>query len=672
MAISSLGVGSGLDIQGLVGQLVAAEGSAKQLRLDRKETQLQAKIGAMATVKSALSSFQSSYLSLKLASSYSKLNATSTNETLFTASATTKAAIGAHSIQVESLSQAQSLVAAEVADTSAVVGTGTLTIDFGELTAGPTYTPDASRQATINITDGTLNGIKDAINDADIGITASVIYNGSGYQLTLNSESGAANSMRIAVSGDSDGNDTDANGLSMLTYDPTGTQHMTESLAAQDAVAIIDGVTVSSDTDTISGAIEGVTLNLKKAESGTVSTLRISASTATLATQVGSFVDAFNELSTLLKDLTYYDSESKESGMFIGDSVLRGIESRIRGVLNTSVSSFYDPSVTYNSFASVGITTNEDGTLSLDSSKLSTALSSDLDEVRNLFAGGLAGTKDGKLANNLEFGYTPPNISSEYIAIDITAAATHGAYTSGVAAAGPYTMTASDILKLRVDGGLEITIDNIIGAGLSEADIATQLQTAINSALQASSQKSSVTVNFDAVSSQFSITSNEWGSTSSVEITDAQLQYLNLGFAVSAIQSGTNVQGTIGGESATGSGRTLTGTGNLFKDMEVDYIGATATYSDRVKNITGVFSALDDLLDSYLDSDGIIASRSQIFNEQIDTINSDRSTLLTRLSDLEKRYLLKFSTMDALVAQLNTTGTYLENQLKNLPGPKKS
>ena len=682
MAISSLGIGSGLDIGSLVSQLVAAEGSNKQTRLDNKEIQLQAKLSAMGTVKSALSTFQSSYRNLKLASTYSKLSATSSNTDLFTATATgSNVDKSTRSIEVLQLSQAQKLATSggNIADTAASIGTGTLTFDFGEYdyTVGPpyTYADEASRQKTVTITDGSLTGIRDAINDADIGVTASVLYDGSSYQLVMSTESGASNGMRISVSGDSDADDTDNAGLSMFAYDGTavGASNMSETLQAKDAQVKIDGVSISSSTDTISDAIAGVTLNLKKAEINTVSTLSISGNTAGLSTAVESFVSSFNELAGTLKAFTYYDAETKQKGLFVGDSVLRNIENRLRNVMGNSVSTVTDPSVTYNSFAMVGITTKSDGSLEFDSSKFSSALSANLEEVRNLFAGGLAETSNSTVASNLNFGYVPTGINASSLSINITAAATHGTFTGAAfASAAPYTMDATDTLSLKVDGGAAITIDTVSGS-LTETEVASQLQTNINAALQADGQSKSVVVSYDAGAGAFSIASNKWGSASSIEITDAQGDYsANLGFAVTAAQTGTDVAGTIGGEAATGSGRTLTGSGSLYDGLEVEYIGSTSTFSTNVKNIQGVLPDLDEVLDGFLESGGILSARNNSFNTQIKDIGEQRKTLLTRLSSLEQRYLIKFGAMDAIVAQMNATSDYLTNQLKNLPGTSRN
>ena len=217
--ITASGMGSGMDINGLVTQLMAAERQPATQRLDRKEAALQTKISAIGNFKSALSTFRSALFSLKDADKFqASAKAAVANDKLFAASADKSAPAGSYSVKVDQLAQAQRLATSadqRFKSLTDEVGTGTLTFQFGSYggtEASPTFTanPDQSvKTITVTAENNTLSGLAKAINDAKIGVQASIVNDGGGYRLVVGStNTGAANSLKITAT-DGDGNNAD-------------------------------------------------------------------------------------------------------------------------------------------------------------------------------------------------------------------------------------------------------------------------------------------------------------------------------------------------------------------------------------------------------------------------------------------------------------------------------
>ena len=340
--LTSPGIGSGLDVKTLVSKLVAAEIQGPSLRLTTQEAQLQGQISALGTLKSALSDFQSSLSGLTSASTLQGMTATSSNATLFSATAGNDAVAGTYSIEVQKLAQAQKLASTAFTNTTDVVGTGTLTFRFGTYdSTGNTFTVNASKptgSVTIDATNNSLQGIRDAVNQANIGVTATIVNDGTGNRLVFTSnDSGAANSLEVTVGNDGSGTNTDNTGLSQLAYDPTATagtgKNLTQTIAAQDAVAVIDGLTVTNATNTVSGAIQGVTLNLLQASPGVTSTVNVAADTSSVTNALQSFVSSYNKLVDQIQTLSSYDSTTQQAGPLLGDPTLLAVSTQLSNII---------------------------------------------------------------------------------------------------------------------------------------------------------------------------------------------------------------------------------------------------------------------------------------------------------------------------------------------------
>lgn len=379
--LRSPGIGSGLDVNGLVAQLVAAERAPQEQRIERQDARFGAQISALATLKGALSALQTSLAPLGTQDAFQAHKATSSDIERFTATASAAAAPGSYGIEVVQLASAHRLVSAPFAGgASSVVGTGTLTLSAGA----------ESFEVLIDDTNNTLAGIRDAINGAadNTGVRATLIASNAGSRLILTSnETGAAQAVRVTQTG-GDG------GLAQLVYDPPNPSGLTELEAAQDALVRIDGFDYTSASNTIEGAIDGATLTLLEAAPGTTLSLDIEADTTLVGERVKKFVTDFNALASAIAMLRRFNPATREAGPLLGDAMLRGIESTLRSTVASSVAT--EP---YDSLASLGVTTKADGTLQLDQAKLSTALAADFGAVSRVFASaeGVAAKLDARL-----------------------------------------------------------------------------------------------------------------------------------------------------------------------------------------------------------------------------------------------------------------------------------
>ncbi|HYJ41025.1 MAG TPA: flagellar filament capping protein FliD [Steroidobacteraceae bacterium] len=389
--LSSPGLGSGLDINGLVSQLVAAEKAPAQAQITRSQTSTATSISALGQLKGALGAFNAALTSLKSLETFSTRSATASDASKFTASASIAAAEGSYDVQVESLASAHQLTSDPFVEGAAQeVGTGTLTIGSG----------DKTFQVSIDATHNTLAQIRDAINQATGNtnlVRATIVNAADGAHLVLSATATGEDAAITVAQADGDG------GLASLVYNPSLTTNYTQQRPAADSVVFIAGFEHNSATNTVADAIDGVSITLLDAEPGEIFTLTIANDTAATTGRIKNFVDQYNSLAKTITALRGYEPTTKKAGPMLGDAMLRGIESELRNKLTDTVSGLSGP---YQSLASIGITTQKDGTLKLDAAKLDTAMKSNYDGVATLFssATGVATRLSDALTPRLETG----------------------------------------------------------------------------------------------------------------------------------------------------------------------------------------------------------------------------------------------------------------------------
>jgi flagellar hook-associated protein 2 len=370
--LSSAGLGSGLDINSLVSQLVAAEKATPQKQITRQQTSTVTTISALGNLKGALGGFNTALTQLKSLDAFAGRTASSSDPEFFTATASTTAAAGVYDIEVVQLATTAQIKSDPfAAGAGQTVGTGTLTINIGTSTF----------QVGVDASHNTLAGIRDAINQASGNtdlVRATIVNATDGAHLVLTGvASGLANAISVAQEG-GDG------GLSTLVYNPSlTTNYSTDSRAAQDAIVAVSGFARHSATNTVADVIDGVTLTLLEEDQGNIHTLTVANDKTTVQTRIKNFVDQYNSMVSTLSSLRSYEPTTKAAGPLLGDAMLRGIETDIRRQLTDTNSG----STVFRTLASIGVTTQKDGTLVLDSAKLTTAMNADFDEVAKLFGG---------------------------------------------------------------------------------------------------------------------------------------------------------------------------------------------------------------------------------------------------------------------------------------------
>jgi flagellar hook-associated protein 2 len=386
--------GSVINVSSLVSQLVTATETPQQNLINSQQEANTTQISALGTLKSALSTFQASLSALDTPSAFDTETA-NTSSTAFTATAGSGAPVGTYNVSISQLASAQQLLSGPFTGTgTATVGTGTLQISLGS----------SSFNVTIGSGSDSLNAIASAINSAtgNPGVTATVLQGTDGAHLLLTStQTGAANTIGVS--------ETDSGtGLSALTYNSAdadsdgNTANYTQQAKALDAEFSLSGVAGSSPSNTVTSALTGVTLNFVATTTGstTPATLTVASDTSTIETNISTFVSAYNTLLGTFQSLGGYDSSSQTAGPMMGNALLSSTQSQMGNAIYSIVNT---GSSTYNSLASIGITTNSDGTLSLNNSTLANALSTNFSAVSTLFSspGGVATNLNSQLTNDL-------------------------------------------------------------------------------------------------------------------------------------------------------------------------------------------------------------------------------------------------------------------------------
>lgn len=366
--ITSLGVGSGLDLDSILESLEDSKETSLLDPITAQEDSVEAEISAYGTLTSALTTLQSAVDALADESLYESLTTTLSGSGV-TAATTSEAEAGTYTLEVTQLAQAQSLTTDGIADKTSALGTGTLTLQVGT---------EEAVSITLDSSNNTLEGIRDAINAADAGVTASIVNDGSDtpYRLVLTSDStGTESEMTVTYTG----TDSTDDASSLFGYDGT-TGNMTETVEALDAELTINGIAISSQSNTIEDALQGVTLNLSAI--GGSQTLTIAQDTDAILDAITAFVDAYNDYVTTVDDLTAYDADTETAGELLGDSTTRRISSELSSDLYSAIGSG-----TYRYLSQLGISLEVDGTLLIDEDALTSAIEDNIDGVSEFFIG---------------------------------------------------------------------------------------------------------------------------------------------------------------------------------------------------------------------------------------------------------------------------------------------
>lgn len=383
MGITSAGIGSGLQVEEIITQMMAIERKPIE-KLELQAASIETKISAYGELQSMVASFRDAALALTQPGTWSATTGNSTDSNSVGVSTSDSAAPGGYAVAVSKLATAQSGASGFFGSGTAYVGTGTLHIDLGTWNADQSaFTAQTGKSGVdIEITAAdNLASVRDKINAANAGVSASILTDASGARLVISSRTtGEANGFRISAV-DGDGNNTDASGLSALAFDPAaGIASLTQTQAGANAEATINGLPVTSATNTLTDTIQGVTLKLAKETTSPVQ-ITVSEDTASIQTKIEAFVTAYNDLAKLLSTQTKYDDATKTAGLLQGEGTAVSLQRQLRNILGAAGGE----SEMFSTLSDVGLEIQPDGTLKTDSTKLTKALEN-LADTKSLFA----------------------------------------------------------------------------------------------------------------------------------------------------------------------------------------------------------------------------------------------------------------------------------------------
>lgn len=381
---SSLGIGSGVDLNSMLTQLVAIERRPLE-QMKAEASKLQTKISSFGKIQSLVSTLQDAANKLTGSALWSRSTAVSANESVVSAVGGSSAASGNYAVTVSALAAAQTVSSASAfPDASALIGAGTLTLDIGSWNAGRTaFTAKAGTSpVTLEVSAAdTVQVLRDKINALGAGVTASLVNDASGTRLSLRSTAtGQENGFRITAA-DADGNATDAAGLSRVVVDPPGGgTAMQFNTAAANAAATVNGIAVTSASNELTGVVEGLTLRLRGV-SATAVDVDVSPDRKAIAEAVTNLATAYSEVAKYIGDQTKYDATSKVGGPLQGDSAVGNVLTRLRSVITQTSGA----SSSFSRLSDIGLQLQRDGSLSVNAGKLDSALGN-LSELRRAFS----------------------------------------------------------------------------------------------------------------------------------------------------------------------------------------------------------------------------------------------------------------------------------------------
>ncbi|MBW8900240.1 MAG: flagellar filament capping protein FliD [Massilia sp.] len=543
-----------------------------------------------------------------------------------------------------------------------------LTAGTGGSYAGSSFTLDGTQpMGTVTIPSGnqTLAGIRDAINNANIGVTASIVSDGSNnpYHLVIASNKTGANAaMKITV-GDSGGGAADPALASLLDYDPSGTQALQQTSAAQDTLMNVNGIDVQGHGTDISGAIDGVTLSAKQTGTSTVSVAR---DTKSVSDAVNAFVKAYNGLNTTISGLTAYDPASQKAGALQGDFTVRSIQSQLRAKLGQAVQG--QDGIT--TLSQIGVTFQKDGSLAVDSTKLNTAMTKNFNDIAGLFASvGQATDSQVKIA-----GSSTKTQAGSY-ELNITRMATQASLASSGALLPTTTIAANTTWSVtlnQTDPATASKVQNItIPAGTyNPTTLAAVLSSSINGNSGFAGSGDTVAASVDATG-HLVLSSSKWGGGSNLNLSSVTGSTVDSVFGGATPTTGVDVAGTIGGVEGLGNGQTLSGAaGSPTEGLKLTIDGGATGSRGNIDFSQGYAVQLTTLAASFTGTNGLITSRTKGLNDSIKSLNDQKASFQTHLDSLQKMYTAQFNALDTMVASMQTTQSYLTQQLASIAAIK--
>ncbi len=662
--ISSLGSGSGIDTSALVNKLVDVNKYADATRLTTKKTLLETQISDFGLLRSSFSSLESAMSGLSSADTFNAKSASiPTTNLLSITKLDASAAAGNYTINVDQVAKAQSISSGTYASQTAQVGKGTLAIRFGSWNAGvDTFTVNAAKTGgtiTIDDSNNSLIGVRDAINKANLGVTASIVSDAGNFKLLVTSASGETSEIEITAT-----EALGSTGLSNFNFNAT-TRNLTQQQGGQDALIRVNGLALTRSTNHLTDVIPGLELDLANSSLTEVVNIGITADKSIAEKAIRDFVKSYNTFLADSTKLIGFDSTKKEYGSLRQDPLAKNLVQQVRNQLGLNVTGL---SGTFTTFASLGIKTELDGTLKIDDSTESTSFRSAIDTnfnaVRDVFVPKVGSDNAQIILNKSSANSTPGTYP-----VVITQQPSKGSLVADAMVSTfpldttgkTYTFTAA------VDGISADPITLPTTTYATGAALAADIQTRINADAKITAGKVSVSVAFNTLTNKLEFTSNAYGSSSNVAITGPSADMADLGVSAAIGTAGTDVAGTVGGVAAFGFGDVLLpAIGSKAEGLSMRVTpGATSGNITFSRGFAGTFTSL---INNFLKTNGLIKSHEKVINQQVEKVKVDQTALDKRSNAYRARLQAQFSAMESIVRSLKSTGTFLTGAFKALSG----
>ncbi|MFC0253111.1 flagellar filament capping protein FliD [Massilia consociata] len=533
----------------------------------------------------------------------------------------------------------------------------------GSYLDGAAFVQDgAQASGTVTLAPGeqSLQGIRDAINKANIGVTATIVSNGSDnpYHLVITSnKTGEKSSMKISVDG-VDGNDPNPGIAALLGHDPGGAQGLTQTSAAQDTLLNMNGIDIRSSSTTVTDAVQGVSLDVSATGN---TTLNVTRDTASVSTAVNNFVKAYNELNKTISSLTGYNAETKTGGPLQGDASVRSIQNQLRRQLGAAVEG---TGGSLNTLSQVGITFQKDGGLAVDSGKLNKAVTENFAEIGNLFAA-MGSATDGMV----KFSKSSAATKAGTYGVNITSLATQGTLASTADLSASTMIPPGTTWRVTLNQTDPVnekkTQDIALAAGTyTGTQLAAMLRAAINGNTTFAGAGDTVETRFE--NGQLSISSSKYGSMSNIAISGVSGFSPSLLFGAAPVV-GKDVEGTIGGVAATGNGQALSAAaGSPAEGIQLSITGGSTGERGSVSFSKGFAFELTNLAATFTGKGSLLTSKTDGLNITLKSVATARDQFSSRLETIEKRYRAQFTALDTALMSMQSTSAYLTQQLAAL------
>jgi flagellar hook-associated protein 2 len=657
--LSSLGAGSGIDTRQLVQDLVAAERAPKLARIDSRRELAEARISGLSQLRAGLQAFASALSALTSSGALGTQPRSSAPAAVQLTPTRLDAPPVSLTVEVDQLARPQTLASAAFASPDAAVGTGVLTVTFGELTddgAGgfASFTADPERAAaalTIGPDDATLAGVMRKINAANIGLAASIIDDGSGARLVVKGADGKESGFKLSVAATNLGDPIEG-----LAFDAAGSATRLTGIA-RNAALKVDGLPITRGSNRITDLVDGYTLDIAEAAPGKPVQLSASHDAGELSSALQNYVGAYNELQALIDEVAAPSNGDRAAGPLVSSSAVSALRAELRSLTTAPVLAASSRS----SLADLGIASDRSGQLTIDTRRLDAAIAAAPADVGRMFTDAARSSASAVAVLGVPARVAP----GSYRLTDIVAA-TRGSLAGTVvpaAFAAPLVIDATNsAFAVVVDGRASLTLNLPEASYTTGADFAAAVEAAINgdSVLRAAGRA----VDVDWAADTLRITSRSLGSTSTVAITSLEpaLQAA-LGLDSPAVVAGTNAAGKIDGIDAIAIAERLSapiGSPGYGLQLRVDGDVAAADIS-----IThGIGTRLEAIASKLGRPGGALSRAIAAVEREQSQLTEEAVRIDARAATLEEQLTRRFAAMEAALSAYRSTQTFLDQQIE--------